>query len=116
MIFPFWVNSSNGRQGYVELPYTLAQDFTLLVLINEKSIDIWKKKVDWIARKGGMVLVNVHPDYMSFYGKKPGLQEYPAEYYAELLKYIKSKYEYQYWNDLPKNVARFIAKKNSKRD
>ena len=115
-IFPFWVNGNNGQKGYAELPYTLPQDFTLFVLMKEKSLDIWKKKLDWVARNGGMVLVNVHPDYMSFKGKKPGREEYPAEYYAELLKYIKSKYEYRYWNDLPKNVAHFIAKKNSKRD
>ena len=69
--------------GYVELPYTLAQDFTLFVLMEKKTIDIWKKKTDWVAEKGGMVLINTHPDYMNFGNTRIGLEEYPAEYYAE---------------------------------
>jgi len=65
-IFPFWVDSSNGaRKGYVELPYTLPQDFTLFVILKEESIDIWKRKVDWIASRGGMCLLITHPDYMT---------------------------------------------------
>jgi hypothetical protein len=60
-IFPCWVSSSCGG-GYVELPYTLPQDFTLFLLLNETSVDIWVQKLDWIAEHGGMALVNVHPD------------------------------------------------------
>lgn len=109
-IFPFYVDGTkNGRKGYVELPYTLVQDFTLLVLMAEKNVDIWTKKVDWVAAKGGMVLVNIHPDYMSFNGDKPGLEEYPAERYAELLDYIKSTYAGRYWHGLPRDLARFVA-------
>jgi hypothetical protein len=107
-IFPFWVpNGSDGR-GYVELPYTLPQDFTLFVLMEEKGPDIWKKKLDWIAERGGMALLNTHPDYMNFDGK-PGIEEYPASYYEEFLDYIKSKYEGLYWHALPKDIARFRA-------
>ena len=43
-IFPFWVQGNNNQKGYVELPYTLPQDFTLFVLMKEKNIEIWKKK------------------------------------------------------------------------
>jgi peptidoglycan/xylan/chitin deacetylase (PgdA/CDA1 family) len=104
-IFPFWVPSNNGSGGYVELPYTLAQDFTLFVLLNEKSPAIWKKKLDWIAENGGMVLLNVHPDYMNFQGQASSIDEYPAEYYSELLQYIRSQYSGRYWNALPREVA-----------
>jgi peptidoglycan/xylan/chitin deacetylase (PgdA/CDA1 family) len=104
-IFPFWVPSNNGSGGYVELPYTLAQDFTLFVLLNEKSPAIWKKKLDWIAENGGMVLLNVHPDYMNFEGQASSIDEYPAEYYSELLRYIRSQYSGRYWNALPREVA-----------
>src|SRR6266576_5197125 len=71
-IFPFWVpravtrtsrlpvlnsqfstlNDSNG--GYVELPYTLPQDFTLFLLLREDSPEIWCRKLDWLAGHGGM--------------------------------------------------------------
>jgi hypothetical protein len=48
-------------RGYVELPYTLPQDFTLFTVMREKDIDIWKKKLDWIVEKGGMALLITHP-------------------------------------------------------
>ena len=34
----------------------------LFILMREKNIDIWKQKLDWIAKHGGMALVNTHPD------------------------------------------------------
>src|SRR6185295_6086223 len=46
-IFPFWVQR-NGSRGYVELPYTLPQDSTLFLLLQEKTIDVWTKKLDWV--------------------------------------------------------------------
>ncbi len=109
-IFPFWVDGNSSQRGYVELPYTLPQDFTLFVLMKEKNIDIWKQKLDWIVKNGGMALLNTHPDYMSFAGTKPRIEEYPAEYYSEFLKHIKFKYEGQYWHVLPRDIARFWAR------
>jgi peptidoglycan/xylan/chitin deacetylase (PgdA/CDA1 family) len=106
-IFPFWVQNGSKNKGFVELPYTLPQDFTLFVLMREKKIDIWKRKLDWIAGKGGMALLNTHPDYMDFGGKKPGMEEYPVEYYEEFLQYIKSRYGSQIWHALPKDISRF---------
>lgn len=108
-IFPFWVQKHSSQRGYVELPYTLAQDFTLFVLMKEDTIDVWQKKIDWIAEKGGMALLNTHPDYMNFKGGKLGIQEYPVEYYQQILKYIKSKFDGSYWHALPRDVARFWA-------
>jgi len=92
---------------FVELPYTLPQDFTVFILMKETTIDIWKQKLDWIAEKGGMALLNTHPDYMNFDGKKLGIDEYPAEYYEEFLDYIRSLHNGQYWHVLPKEIARF---------
>src|SRR5262249_21220890 len=80
-IFPFWVprplslNSqppkNNRGDGYAELPYTLPQDSTLFLLLRERSNDLWKTKVDWIAAHGGMVLLDTHPDYMTMAGSTP---------------------------------------------
>ena len=58
-----------GDRGYIELPYTLAQDSTLFILLQEQSAEIWRRKLDWVAEHGGMALVNVHPDYLTFKGK-----------------------------------------------
>jgi hypothetical protein len=34
-IFPFCFEGKDGRPGYVEMPYTLVQDFTLFILIKK---------------------------------------------------------------------------------
>lgn len=108
-IFPFWVSGNHTHKGYIELPYTLPQDFTLFILMKEKNISIWRKKVDWIVENGGMALLITHPDYMNFDGKKFGIEEYPAIYYGEFLEYIRSCYKDKYWNVLPKDMAHFWA-------
>jgi hypothetical protein len=75
--------------------------------MKEKNIDIWKKKLDWVAEKGGMALLIAHPDYMNCKKKEGGNAEYPMKYYEELLDYVKTKYKGQYWHVLPKEMARF---------
>lgn len=115
-IFPFWVprpralnsqpSTLNFRPGgYVELPYTLPQDSTLFLLLRETTIDIWKHKVDWIAGHGGMVLLDTHPDYMTFEGKCPTTTEYSVDLYAQFLTDVRCKYQGQYWQALPREVA-----------
>ena len=108
-IFPFWVPPLNGGTGYVELPYTMPQDSTLFVFLRERNIDIWKRKLKWIAEHGGMALVNTHPDYMAFNGAAPGIGRYPAWLYSDLLEHVKSEYDGQYWHVLPREAAAFIA-------
>ena len=104
-IFPFWVPGPNGT-GYMELPYTLVQDFNLFGVLCEQNIDIWKRKVDWVAEHGGMVMLDTHPDYMCFNGK-PEKDEYPVSRYEEFLSYVREKYEGSYWAALPREVARY---------
>ncbi len=106
-IFPFHVEGDGSRRGYIEMPYTLTQDFTLFVLMKEKTISKWKQKLDWIAETGGMALLNTHPDYMSFLNAKPGPEEYPAQYYRDFLDYVKSCYKGEFWHVLPREMSRF---------
>jgi len=128
-IFPFWVpapvsrnSEPNSREisrsprpisadfhaGYVELPYTLPQDFTLFLLLKERTPEIWLQKVDWIAKHGGMALVNVHPDYLCLDEATPKAMEYPATHYKALLDYVRDRYEGVYWNTTPREVAQFF--------
>ena len=127
-IFPFWVgspdsnpgpadlgngcgghSSANGSQripkGYVELPYTLPQDSTLFLLLAERHPDIWFQKLDWVAKHGGMVLLDTHPDYMAMPGDPEGSRKYPVEFYSRFLEYIHSRYSGAYWHALPHEVA-----------
>lgn len=108
-IFPFWVPGPGGR-GYVELPYTLVQDFTLFIILRERSPEIWKRKLDWIVQRGGMALLDTHPDYMSFPGGKPAAHVYPAEFYREFLDYVAGQYAGQFWQPLPREVAVYVRR------
>lgn len=130
-IFPFWVpaptaqksevrnrksdpssdfrHSAGRAGGYVELPYTLPQDFTLFLLFREQTIDIWRRKLDWIAQHGGMALVDVHPDYLCFDGSMPGPREYPVTHYKSFLEYVSRQYDGAFWNTTPREVAQFCA-------
>ena len=101
------VVSSNG---YVELPYTLPQDSTLFLLLREQTPAIWVQKLDWIARHGGMALVDVHPDYIRFADESPVAHTYPIEHYVELLKHAQTRYAGRFWQALPKAVADFVPK------
>lgn len=104
-IFPFWVERSDGS-GYVELPYTLAQDSTLFLVLGEKTNEIWKRKLDWVAQQGGMALVNVHPDYIAF-GNQAGRTQFPVTLYKEFLTHVSATFGDAAWYPLAKEVAEF---------
>lgn len=105
-IFPILQKGDYPAKGYVELPYTLPQDFTLYILFGERNIEIWKKKLAWIAEHGGMALVNTHPDYMCFDGR-PRFDEYPVGLYRDLLTHIQGEYRGEYWHLLPHEMATY---------
>jgi peptidoglycan/xylan/chitin deacetylase (PgdA/CDA1 family) len=109
-IFPFIVPGTEKRKGYVELPYTLVQDFTLFIILQQRDISIWKRKIDWIVNNGGMVLINIHPDYINFDKRPNYLEEYSIKMYEDLLLYIEKKYSGQYWHSLPREAASFVRK------
>jgi hypothetical protein len=90
-IWPFFC----GR--FVELPYTLPQDHTLYEMYGPGAVDIWIRKVDFIAKWGGMALVNVHPDYTCA-KDHIGL-------YKRFLLAVKEKGDY--WHALPREAARW---------
>jgi glycosyltransferase involved in cell wall biosynthesis len=113
-IFPFWLPAPGGDganatgRGYVELPYTLPQDSTLFLVLRERSPDIWLRKLDWIARHGGMALINVHPDYLSLDGRVSP-RTYPVSHFTALLDHVQRKYAGAFWQPLPGDLARFAA-------
>jgi peptidoglycan/xylan/chitin deacetylase (PgdA/CDA1 family) len=107
-IFPYWVQSPDGEgHGFVELPYTLPQDFTLFILLGEQSNAIWRRKLDWIAAKGGMALIKTHPDYMVFPQERKRIDGYPVELYTDLLDYVSARYGDEAWFAQPSEVARY---------
>ena len=110
-IFPFWITRPQGG-GFVELPYTLPQDSTMFFVLREKSTEIWKRKLEWIVKRGGMALVNIHPDYINFKGGRPEPSEYAVELYSEFLSFVAKNYSGQYWNALPREVSGWYRENN----
>jgi hypothetical protein len=88
-IWPFFIGH------FVELPYTLVQDYTLTSILSETSPHIWLEKVDFIQAHRGMALINTHPDYLR--------KEINLDVYREFLQNIKERQES--WNALPHEVA-----------
>jgi hypothetical protein len=90
-IWPFFIGD------LVELPMTMPQDHTVFEILGHRDISLWKKKVEWIEDAGGMVLINVHPDYMDSPER--------LALYEEFLRYMKEKQDM--WHALPRDAARW---------
>lgn len=106
-IFPFHVQppAEMAGPGYVELPYTLPQDSTLFLLLRETNFATWRRKLDWIARNGGMALVNIHPDYVDFSDNPATNESYPSSLLSGFMEYIREHYANAYWNPLARELA-----------
>lgn len=92
-IWPFQM----GR--FVELPYTLVQDYTLAAVLAERTCDVWTEKVSHIASHWGMALLNTHPDYL---GREVDLSIYT--------RFLETMREYDdCWHALPREVAAWWA-------
>jgi hypothetical protein len=108
-VFPFLVSGGESSGKYVELPYTLCQDFTLFVLMKAETPDTWKRKLDWIVENGGMAHLKTHPDYMGFETGAGGTEQYDPDLYIEFLDYVRRSYKDLYWQPLPREIADFYS-------
>ena len=84
----------------VELPVTTTQDYMLLHLLNQRSIDLWKKQIELILEKHGLVSFIVHPDYLASHEAKT--------IYKELLKHLRELCsDRNLWFALPREIDRW---------
>jgi hypothetical protein len=49
----------------LEIPVTTLQDYTLFNILNDYSIDLWKRQLEIILGKHGLASFIVHPDYVN---------------------------------------------------
>lgn len=49
----------------LELPVTATQDYMLFHILNHYSIDLWKRQIEIIMKKHGLISFIVHPDYLT---------------------------------------------------
>lgn len=87
--------------NFIELPYTLPQDYTIIDILGETSSRIWLQKVDLLKKFHGMALVNVHPDYL--------IKQENWNVYEEFLTTMKKREDY--WHALPREAARWWRKR-----
>jgi hypothetical protein len=93
-VFPYFI----GKM--VEIPVTTIQDYMLLHLLKERSIELWKIQIGQILRRNGLISFIVHPDYV--------IEEEMRTLYESLLIHLaKLKSTSQAWFSLPRDVDRW---------
>jgi hypothetical protein len=81
----------------LELPLTTIQDYSLFNILGERSIDLWKRQIDLILEKHGLLSFNIHPDYI--------MSEPFRGLYRELLQHLRQICaERNIWIALPGEV------------
>jgi hypothetical protein len=88
---------------FLELPYTLAQDFTLIDVLGERLPRLWLEKTDYLRRFCGMALLNTHPDYLRESGHR--------RVYTAFLEELGD--DDACWRALPRDVARWWRRRDA---
>jgi hypothetical protein len=81
----------------LELPLTATQDYTLFHIIGDYSIDLWKRQIEMIRRRNGLISFIVHPDYI--------IEERARQVYRDLLTYLAALCDSEkLWIALPEEI------------
>jgi len=93
-LMPFFI----GR--ILELPLTTTQDYSLFHILNDYSIQLWKRQLSAITEKHGLATFLVHPDYI--------LDERARRTYQALLEHLaRMRDDHKVWIALPHEVDRW---------
>ncbi len=82
---------------FIELPYTLAQDYTVTEVLGETTPRLWQEKVEFIRAHHGMALLNTHPDYLR--------KAKTLRIYTEFLAAMRDQAGFHH--ALPRDIARW---------
>lgn len=89
----------------LELPLTTVQDYSLFYILRESSIDIWKRQIELISRKNGLISFIVHPDYVR--------RKREMGVYKSLLSHLCGlRAEGALWVALPSEIDRWWRARN----
>jgi hypothetical protein len=81
----------------LELPVTTTQDYSLFYILNQYSIDLWKRQITQITEKHGMASFIIHPDYV--------VEPRTQNTYKSLLAYLADlRSKGKTWIALPREV------------
>ena len=98
-VFPFF----NGKM--LELPVTMAQDYSLFHILKDYSIGLWKQQISLIREKHGLMQIIIHPDYIR--------EKAARRVYTELLCYLSElRAGGETWIALPSEAAAWWRLRN----
>jgi len=90
-IMPFFIGK------ILELPLTTAEDYSLFHVLNDFSIDLWKRQFELITIRHGMASFLTHPDYL--------VEARARKIYETLLVYLTERTTIdKVWKALPGEV------------
>jgi len=90
-VFPFFLGK------ILELPLTTSQDYSIFHILNDYSIDLWKKQLDLIRQRHGLMTFLTHPDYL--------IEPRARKVYELLLGYLREMIDREkIWAALPREV------------
>jgi hypothetical protein len=93
-VFPFFI----GR--ILELPLTTSQDYSVFHILNDYSINLWKKQLDLIRQRNGLMTFIAHPDYL--------INHRARKVYETLLDYLRQMIAREkIWAALPGEADRW---------
>jgi hypothetical protein len=93
-VMPFFVGE------ILELPLTTTQDYSLFYILNDHSIDLWKRQLDLIRQRNGLMSFIAHPDYL--------INRKNRTVYESLLNYLRQMIVREnVWAALPGDVDRW---------
>jgi hypothetical protein len=99
-VFPYFAGK------VLEIPLTTIQDYSLLHILGDYSIELWKKQIELVTTKHGLVSFIVHPDYI--------LTKNALPVYRSLLAHLsRLRNELNVWIALPGGVNRWWRERNA---
>ena len=99
-VFPYFI----GR--ILELPLTTVQDYSLFHILKDYSIELWKKQIELISGRNGLISFIVHPDYI--------FAEKALSVYKTLLAYlVELRSDKRMWIARPGDVNRWWRERDA---
>jgi len=93
-VFPFFLGN------ILELPLTTSQDYSIFHILNDYSIDLWKKQLELIRQRNGLMTFLTHPDYL--------INHRARKVYESLLSHLRETIDREkIWTALPGEVDRW---------
>lgn len=93
-VMPYFV------EKLLELPVTTTQDYSLFHILRDYSIALWKRQIELIMEKHGLISFIIHPDYI--------IGAHERRTYEALLAHLASlREEYRVWVPTPIEANRW---------